>query len=154
MIDLSGFKYEEPGLPVPEQEFNFIVSKVTSEIPKKGGEEFVRLHYKILYGLHAGKIVPRNLFLWADKDSVSYRISKEHLDWLRKLAGMEDAKTLEELIGVKVRGFVKHTESNGIVYASVNSIFEIKADEFNMAAANTAFTDDDIPDMGASAMPF
>lgn len=155
MISLSGFKYDEPGLPLPEGEYNCIIRKVTQELPKNGGEEFAKVHYQIMDGAQVGKFVTDNLYLFSDPESTKFRISIEKLNWLRKLSGLVDADTLEQFIGVKVGIVVRHTEYNGSLYPNVKRVFEIKTDAFDLSpAANAAFIDDDIPDMGAKAMPF
>lgn len=154
MISLSGFKYDEPGLPLPEGEYNCIIRKVTQELPKTGGEEFAKVHYQIMDGEQNGKFVTDNLYLFSDPESTKFRISIEKLNWLRKLSGLVDADTLEQFIGVKVGVVVRHSEYNGSMYPNVKRVFEIKDGALDFVAANTPFVDDDIPDMGASAIPF
>ncbi len=150
MIELSNFKYEEPGVLLPIGDYNCIIRKVTQELPKTGGEEFAKIHYQIMDGEQNGKFITDNLFLFSEVNSDKYRIATEKLNWLRKVSGLVDASTLEQFIGVKLGVTVKHKDG----YANVKRVFEIKADDFSMPAANTPFVDDDIPDMGASAVPF
>lgn len=154
MIDLKSFKYDEPGLPLPEGEYNCIIRKVTQELPKTGGEEFAKVHYQIMDGEQNGKFVTDNLYLFSDPESTKFRISIEKLNWLRKLSGLVDADTLEQFIGVKVGVVVRHSEYNGSMYPNVKRVFEIKADAFDLSPVGAEFIDDDIPDMGASALPF
>lgn len=156
MIDLSGFKYEEPGLPIPEGEYNCIIRKVTEEIPKNGGEEFAKIHYQIMDGEQKGKFIADNLYLFSDKDSTKFNIAYDKLNWLRKYSGLVDAATLEQFIGVKVGVVVRHNEYNGNLYPNVKRIFEIKPQVSDFTAGETKpFIDDDIPDMGSAArLPF